>query len=416
MKTKNIVIIVVIGCAVVSIAGMLFFFTTSRILRPGERIETATLLIEDEEELSQPEIDKIEKFLSGKIELNSDYFGLKANTSVFPVLTLKTSFGRTIEIRPCPVGEGQFYIEPHDGCIEAPELKRYFRDYFDVAGSDSDEMENGVPLRKKEEEKTAVIDVQLAYKIADNRHAGQVSDIAQEAIAIMCKRLELLGLQGAHIQPRGEEIIYVRLVQISQKDKERVKSVLGRRGDLWFTFIAKPVTDTSLHFSNEEIEAVRKKMADIEEENSKRLLDGKPSLVPPMIIVTLGPGSGSDESGGEMIVETQDRVSGRLFSKVYSTLNHSGATVVGFELGPEGTRRFRHLTREENVGRQLAVVLDGTVIYTALVLHTVGGQGIIDCKLSPSETADFIAVLKSGPLPVRLVLESESVLKDNKSK
>jgi hypothetical protein len=175
MKTRKTVIIVVAAAILVCAAGTAYLFLTSGILRPGERIETAILLTEDEQELSQAEIDEIEELLSGEIELNYDYPGYRANTSIIPVLTLKTSLGRTIEIRPCPVGEGQFHIEPHDACMEVPELRKYFKRYYDnngdepeqgEAGSSDGELDQDTPVVWKESPNGLAIGVRRTGELA----------------------------------------------------------------------------------------------------------------------------------------------------------------------------------------------------------------------------------------------------------
>src|SRR5690606_13176243 len=63
--------------------------------------------------------------------------------------------------------------------------------------------------------------------------------------------------------------------------------------------------------------------------------------------------------------------------------------LVQFRLDDEGARQFAAMTRA-NVGRQLAVVLDGKVL-TAPVIRTpiTGGSGEISGSFSSSEAADL---------------------------
>ena len=95
MKTKNVVITVVVAFTIITVAVIICFFILDGILLPGERIDTATtLLTEDEKELSQTEIEEIGKLLRKKYVYSPHYNRVKDNVSVIPVLTLKTSYGR----------------------------------------------------------------------------------------------------------------------------------------------------------------------------------------------------------------------------------------------------------------------------------------------------------------------------------
>lgn len=88
----------------------------------------------------------------------------------------------------------------------------------------------------------------------------------------------------------------------------------------------------------------------------------------------------------------------------------TGEPVVNFELDKEGARRFGDMTAQ-NIGRALAVVLDGTVI-TAPVIRGViaGGSGEISGSFTPDEANDLALLLRAGALPAPLnVIEERTV-------
>jgi SecD/SecF fusion protein len=69
-------------------------------------------------------------------------------------------------------------------------------------------------------------------------------------------------------------------------------------------------------------------------------------------------------------------------------------------LNAEGARTFSRLTRD-NVGRQLAIVIDGVVYSDPFVnAEIAGGRFMIDAHLTEGEANMLASVLKSGPLPV----------------
>lgn len=84
--------------------------------------------------------------------------------------------------------------------------------------------------------------------------------------------------------------------------------------------------------------------------------------------------------------------------------------VVNFKLDQEGARIFEDMTRE-NIGRPLAIVMDGSVI-TAPVVRSVigGGSGEISGSFTASEAGNLALLLRAGALPAPLeVVEERTV-------
>ncbi len=75
---------------------------------------------------------------------------------------------------------------------------------------------------------------------------------------------------------------------------------------------------------------------------------------------------------------------------------------MAFELNSEGSRVFEDITRE-NVGEQLAIVLDERVESAPVIQQEItGGQGVITGDFTEQEAKDLATVLKTGALPVEL--------------
>ncbi|GAB0152728.1 protein translocase subunit SecD [Marinobacterium sp. BA1] len=88
----------------------------------------------------------------------------------------------------------------------------------------------------------------------------------------------------------------------------------------------------------------------------------------------------------------------------------TGAAVVNFTLDTDGGREFARMTAD-NIGRPLAIVLDGRVL-TAPVIRSViaGGSGEISGDFTPQEAGKLALLLRAGALPVPLeVVEERSV-------
>ncbi|MTI64810.1 protein translocase subunit SecD [Methylophaga sp.] len=88
----------------------------------------------------------------------------------------------------------------------------------------------------------------------------------------------------------------------------------------------------------------------------------------------------------------------------------SGEPVVTFKLDNEGAKLFGKMTRD-NIGRPLAIVLDGKVITAPVIRSEIAaGSGEISGGFTTQEAAELALLLRAGALPVPLlVMEERSV-------
>ena len=123
--------------------------------------------------------------------------------------------------------------------------------------------------------------------------------------------------------------------------------------------------------------------------------------------------SGPDEvtPGGTLyyLVRRAPVVSGNQLRTARPTLDENNRPAVFFSLNQEGSRRFSSFTAA-NIGRQVAIILDGRV-YSAPVIETrIAGDGRITGTFTNQEVQDMSLVLRSGALPASLTyLEERTV-------
>ncbi len=79
----------------------------------------------------------------------------------------------------------------------------------------------------------------------------------------------------------------------------------------------------------------------------------------------------------------------------------TGRNCVSFTLDPPGGDLFGQLTGA-NVGRQLAIVLDGEMMSHATIQSRIGQRGQISGNFTRDDVADLVRVLDAGALPGRL--------------
>ena len=90
--------------------------------------------------------------------------------------------------------------------------------------------------------------------------------------------------------------------------------------------------------------------------------------------------------------------------------NQTNETVVSFTLDRVGAKRFGKAT-SSNIGRQLAIVLDGKIISAPVIRDTIAsGNGQISGGFTFQSATDLALLLRSGALPAPLnIIEERTV-------
>jgi preprotein translocase subunit SecD len=110
-----------------------------------------------------------------------------------------------------------------------------------------------------------------------------------------------------------------------------------------------------------------------------------------------------DPSRGEAGFFLLDRiavVTGKDIRTVRRTTDEWNTPAVSFSLGSEGGRRFEKVTGE-NIGKQIAIILDNRVISAPRVEDKISAAsgGIIRGRFTLQEAEDLVTMLRAGALP-----------------
>lgn len=91
-------------------------------------------------------------------------------------------------------------------------------------------------------------------------------------------------------------------------------------------------------------------------------------------------------------------------------ISQGNQAVVGLEFNSEGADKFAELTAK-NIGRQIAIVLDGEVLTAPVVQEAItGGRAQISGSRSIEDAERLAILLRSGSLPVKIeILENRTV-------
>lgn len=94
----------------------------------------------------------------------------------------------------------------------------------------------------------------------------------------------------------------------------------------------------------------------------------------------------------------------------YNGQGQGGQPTVSMSMNAEGSNVWARLTKE-NIGRQIAIVLDGTVYsYPTVNTEITGGNSEISGNFDVEEATDLVNVLKSGKLPAPATIVQEQVV------
>ncbi|MBF0130331.1 MAG: protein translocase subunit SecD [Alphaproteobacteria bacterium] len=243
-------------------------------------------------------------------------------------------------------------------------------------------------LEKLEEARRVLRDVDRTANVAvgengavrmgfDEKVLNERRDAAVlQSIEIVRRRVDETGTREATIQRQGLNRIIVELPGVN--DPERIKRLLGKTAKL------------TLHLVDER--------TPLEEAMAGRVPPGS-QLLP----------SSDPQGPPKYLVRKRVEVSGDALVGAQPTYE-DGRPVVSFRFNAPGGKKFGKVT-QENVGKNLAIVLDGRVISAPVIRSPIlGGNGIISGSFSTQEAQDLALLLRAGALPAPLTyLEERTV-------
>jgi SecD/SecF fusion protein len=209
----------------------------------------------------------------------------------------------------------------------------------------------------------------------------EAKDAPQRALEIIRNRIDQFGVLEPTINLQGTNRILVQLPGVT--DRERAKEIIGKTAHLEFKLVSDDPELYKKITAGEEVEGYDLKKIKEREGKSEDILVAQDAVLT-----------------GDMLVNATTEFSQQGFGMPY----------VSLELNKEGGDIFADVTGK-NVGKRLAVVLDGEV-YTAPVIREriPSGRAQISGNFSIEEAKDIALILRAGALPAPVkVIEERSV-------
>lgn len=207
----------------------------------------------------------------------------------------------------------------------------------------------------------------LSWSISKLEQEKIEREAIEQAVETLRNRVDQFGVAEPLIQRSGENRIILQMPGVS--DVNSVKKVVGSVAKLEFRLVPSAAT------GGEESTVVLK-----------------------------------DQQGQPVTVEDPALMTGDGVDDARVDFDQNGQVEVALRMTSAGAEDFARITAE-NVGRQLAIVLDG-VVYSSPVIRSAisGGQASITGGFSTEEARRLKIVLKAGALPAPLeVLEERTV-------
>jgi preprotein translocase subunit SecD len=194
-----------------------------------------------------------------------------------------------------------------------------------------------------------------------------------QSIEIVRRRIDETGTKEPVIVRQGDDRIVLQLPGV--EDSQHVKDLLGTTASLSFHMVA--------------------------DGNNADVRESGGTVTLPM----------TESPGQNITVARIPILTGDMLTDAQATLSQ-GSPVVSFTLNGVGAKRFCDVTsKQENIGKPFAIVLDNAIISAPAIREPIcGGSAQISGSFTLKQTSDLSLLLRAGALPAPLhVLEERTV-------
>ncbi len=225
----------------------------------------------------------------------------------------------------------------------------------------------------------------LIYTMGERYVQEAKEKAVEQALQTIRNRIDQFGVSEPTIQRQGENRILVQLPDI--KDPDRALELIGKTALLEFKLvdeghdIAKALKGRKIEGSEILYEVKRDK-------ETGDVISRRPLLVKKRTVLT-----GASLTDARVSIDSQ-------YNEAFVSLTFDSS----------GARQFERVTGE-NVGRRLAIVLDGTIYSAPVVQEKIsGGKARITGYFTMDEAKTLAIALRSGALPAPVtILENRTV-------
>ena len=260
---------------------------------------------------------------------------------------------------------------------------------------------------------------QVAFGLISTYKNSITRQAVGKSIEVIRNRIDEFGVTEPEIIALGEDRIVVQLPGV--KDIERAKALIGTTAKLEFKLVDDEVSPTTLQtwLAKAKGAGIEFKPGDRFSRYLERLNDFLKDDLPKGWVVAFQKESGvKREEGGQtpFLVEALSRLTGEELQDASTQIDsQKNEPYVSMTFKARGAKIFEDITGA-NVGKRLAVILDGNV-YTAPNIQDriAGGRAQITLGYGSfnqllQQARDIALVLRAGALPVELEFQEQRVV------
>jgi preprotein translocase subunit SecD len=218
------------------------------------------------------------------------------------------------------------------------------------------------------------------------REVSRLRDLAvRQGVETIRNRVDQFGVTEPTITRQGEDRILIQLPGV--QDPDRAKALIGKTALLEFKLLDERTTVE---------DALAGRLPDASEVLHQRRVDKDTKA----------------ERRVPYVVQKRTLLTGAELNRaeVQADQNAPGNWQVSIEFNATGARIFGEAT-EQNVGKHLAIILDGNVYSAPRINERIpGGRAVITGQFTVDEARDLAIVLRAGALPAPVtILEERTV-------
>lgn len=225
----------------------------------------------------------------------------------------------------------------------------------------------------------------LTYKLKSSWDKDVRENAMQQVLEVLRRRVSdpINGIQDSVVARNGADRILVQIPG-GQVDRDQIIRITEITGLLEFKLVQASAPTEEL------------------------LAEQYPDGYPEGSVAVVQKEDGTDNVLYAYLVPDTAVVTGEKLDRASIRMDPRAGWVVDFVFDPEGAKLFRKLTASENRGKQLAIVLDGSVHSAPSINDPIpGGRGFIQGSFTSQEAADLAIILRSGSLAIPIGVEEE---------
>lgn len=248
---------------------------------------------------------------------------------------------------------------------------------------------------------------------------------------IIRNRIDKTGVVEPAIYSRGGNRLVVQIPAVDEKQQEEARKAMKAVAALQFKLIHENSDEWVKELIEKNLAPPGFKYVKLDERTTALIREGKADINWD-VIKKFQPRSRSEFMLEKKVlrdgstayfpayVETRTMLDGTELAKAFPNIDANGRTIISFVLKKTGAKKFARITSDycprgqlnnSEEGRQLAIILDGT-LYSSPVIRSpiLGGEGMIEGSFDYPEALRLSTVLMSGALPAPVNILSENTV------